>query len=278
MRTSVQRIIVPGEISWCSFALVALLAITVSTSAAPTSSNCDRLLLVGTASPALESAIPSAPDTIQFTRTCDSPFISVSKEFLKPPIAFTNSGTALSNCGKSLPAGPAAFLLALTGFFCVTLVKDRKAWLAALAALLYVGQVGIDAVPKLMLHIYSKQQIEQLSSPKGSYVYELDNSYRLRSDAEGTRYIGLLHHLGGIPQTETAITATNQGGRINALWRAYKQTTAEKNPTAFASAIIQSLYNLKLSLSYLTHRVEQPVCFSSAFIFELIPRGPPMLA
>lgn len=126
---------------------------------------------------------------------------TVAAEFLKAPAADLQS---VSVNAKSLPAVPGALFMALVGFLCVSLVKDRRVWLAALAGLLWLGQTGFTALPHLASHLRSKKQIQQ-SSPTLTYISELEGSFRLRSDIEGTQYIGLLRHLAGIPDVTMSL-------------------------------------------------------------------------
>ena len=133
----------------------------------------------------------------------DSKFPGIGRELLTPPPLSTNSFFSASTPGqlpyaKPLPAVPATLFMVLTGFLCVSLVRDRKVWLAALAGLLCVGQTGIKAVPQLALRLCHRNHAEQQFPAELIYPYYLENS-RLRSDIEGTQYIGLLRHLAGIP-------------------------------------------------------------------------------
>jgi len=234
--------------------LVVLLSFLVLTAAnaAPTVSNRSSNLVVSAVSPSSDAHIPIVADVTCTIESGDSHLAEVAAEFLKPPPAFTGSPPALPVGAKSLPAVPGALLMVLTGFLCVSLVKDRKVWLAALAGLLWLGQAGIQAVPQLALRLSHRNHTEQQLDAELTYPYYLENSNRLRSDIEGTQYIGLLHHLAGIPQ----------------------DTMSFPSP----SAIISERYSLNSLLNCLTLRVEQFICFSPAFIFENLPRGPPELA
>ena len=230
--------------------MVVLLSFLILTAAnaAPTISKSN--VVVSVVSPSSDAHIPVVSDVTCTIESGDSHLAGVAAEFLKPPPAFTGS-PALPAGAKSLPAVPGALLMVLTGFLCVSLVKDRKVWLAALAGLLWLGQAGIQAVPQLALRLSHRNHTEQQLSAELTYPYYLENS-RLRNDIDGTQYIGLLRHLAGIPQ-----------GTMSFL-----------SP----SAIISERYSLNLLLNCLTLRVEQFICFSPAFIFENLPRGPPLLA
>jgi hypothetical protein len=69
---------------------------------------------------------------------------------------------------RYLPGVPATFFLVATGFVCVSLVRDRRAWLAGLAALLWLGQAGLHALPQLAAgqtsfkKLYQQRGCEQL--------------------------------------------------------------------------------------------------------------------
>jgi len=232
--------------------LVVLLPFLILTAAnaTPTVSNCSSNLVVSAVSPGSDAHIPIVAEVTCTTEFDDSHLAGAAAEFLKPPPAFTGSPAAPIGA-KSLPAVPAAVLMVLTGFLCVSLVKDRKVWLAALAGLLWLGQAGIQAVPQLALRLSHRNHTAQQLDAELTYPYYLENSNRLRSDIEGTQYIGLLHHLAGIPQDTMSLLSP--------------------------SAIISEQYSLNSLLNCLTLRVEQFICFSPAFIFENLPRGPPEL-
>ena len=172
--------------------LLPLLVLSAA-SAAPTVNNCSSNLVVSAESPTSNAYIPVVADAAFAAEFGNSHLAQAAAEFLKPPPAFTGSPAAPVGV-KTLPAVPGALLMGLTGFLCVSLVKDRRFWLAALAGLLWVGQTGIQAVPQLAVRISHKNHIAQQLDTQLTYPYYLENS-RLRSDVDGTQYIGLLRHL-----------------------------------------------------------------------------------
>jgi hypothetical protein len=212
--------------------------------AAPTVSDYNRDVAAPTLSLISDASHIESYEINQIGEPTNSHLASVAAEFLKPPAA--TDLQALSISAKSLPAVPGALFLGLTGFLCVSLVKDRRVWLAALAGLLWLGQTGFAALPQLASHLCSKKQIQQQSPISLTYVSELDGSFRLRSDIEGTQYISVLRHLAGIP-----------------------------NPGKILAAIIFESYNFNLLLKCSAVRTEQIVSFSPAFIFARLARGPP---
>ena len=226
--------------------LLVFLSILVASAAiaAPTVSDYNRDVAAPTLSLSADIDSTQTCEINQIGEPTNSHLASVAAEFLKPPAA--TDLQALSISAKSLPAVPGALFLGLTGFLCVSLVKDRRVWLAALAGLLWLGQTGFAALPQLASHLCSKKQIQQQSPASLTYVSELEGSFRLRSDLKGTQYIGVLRHLAGIP-----------------------------NPGKILAAIIFESYNFNLLLKCSAVRTEQIVSFSPAFIFARLARGPP---
>jgi len=222
------------------------LHVASAASAAPTVGDYNRDLVAPALSANLDAPGVSSYEINQIGEPTNSHLASVTAEFLKPPAATDLQAQSIS--AKSLPAVPGALFLGLTGFLCVSLVKDRRVWLAALAGLLWLGQTGFTSLPQLASHIRSKKQIQQSATGGQSltYVSQLDGSLRTRSNLEGTEYIGLLRHLAGIP-----------------------------NPGKILAAIIVESYNFNLLLKCSAVRTEQIVSFSPAFIFARLARGPP---
>ena len=256
--------------------LVSLVVVTVA-NAAPTMSRSttavDCAVFLRT-----QAHSTVAHEVTQVGEASDSPLAQVGVELFKPPVGFMDSPAPPIHT-KSLPAVPGALLMGLTGFLCVSLVKDRRVWMAALAALLWAGQAGVQALPQLALRLTHKNHSRQQLHPEVTYPHYVQNSNRTRSDIEGTQYIGLLHHLAGIPQRKSTFTHT-QWGKAKALTashvvRAQRLNCARGN--IFPSAIIPKQYSLNLLTSCLAV-ISQSIRFSPAFIFENLPRGPPELA
>jgi hypothetical protein len=144
------------------------------------------------------------PEKDNNTGLFKSQLASISEEFNKPPVKYgESSATAIGV--KSLPPAPGTLLMVLVGFFCVSLVKDRRIWLAALSGLLWAGQAGISLLPQLAINVSGIVLSEnQSSSHYFACLCEPKQPNRLRSDIEGTCYVGLLRHLAGIPNAETS--------------------------------------------------------------------------
>ena len=212
--------------------------------AAPTVSDYNRDVAAPTLSLSADIDSTQTYEINQIGEPTNSHLASVAAEFLKPPV--DSKSPASPSQPKPLPPVPGAIFLGLAGFLCVSLVRDRRVWLTALAGLLWLGQTGFAALPQLASHLRNKKQIQQQSPASLTYVSELEGSFRLRSDLEGTQYIGVLRHLAGIP-----------------------------NPEKILAAIIFESYNFNLLLKCSAVRTEQIVSFSPAFIFARRPRGPP---
>ena len=239
--------------------------------AAPTISNGDVLYCA--VSPSSNLDIEAVPELAELTEFGDSHLASVAAEFLKPPTDFPALAASPVINAKALPAVPRAILLVLTGFLYVSLVRDRKVWLTALAGLLWASQAGIQTLPQLALRLSYKNHSKHQLCAELTYPDYLENSYRLRCDIEGTQYIGLLRHLAGIPDS----TTSRLQPRLSFLRKQEsRQIKDEFKVPQFA--IIKLLSYLIPPTICLAYRAEQFICFSPAFIFENLPRGPPLLA
>lgn len=185
-------------------------------------------------------------DIGHFTGLFNSQLDSVSKEFHRPPVKNGELQNTYKGV-KSLPPAPKTLLMVLVGFLCVSLVKDRRVWLAALTGLLWAGQAGVSILPQLAANVAGRGRSEKQSS--ANQVVHLTgqkHTYRLRSDIEGTCYIGLLRHLEGIPKSGKPFIPNTKVGH----------------------KILQATECLATS-------ARQHVLYSSAFIIASLARGPP---
>jgi len=266
------------------FAVLLLLAVSVA-NASPTATTDNTIM--PTVQQVPDTPTVAAPNN-EAIEPIDSKLADIGRLLLTPPALSTSSSFSASTSGqfphaKSLPAVPAAILMVLTGFLCVSLVRDRRVWLAALASLLWVGQAGIQALPQLALRLSHKNHSQQQLYAGLTYPYYLENSSRLRSDIEGTRYMGLLHHLAGIPDSTMSFSRTMSflQPRLSFLHKQESRNTShEPRSTNRAPqfAIIRQLSCLIPATNCPASRAEQFICFSPAFIFAQLPRGPPLVA
>ena len=121
-------------------AIVLSSVVVAAAEAMPTMSDCDRRRITCAMSPGSRAHATFMFGSSRTTEPCSLRLVGITAEFLKPPSYFACSPSAPIQA-KLLPAVPAALLMVLTGFLCVSLVKDRKAWLAVLAAEKVVGVI-----------------------------------------------------------------------------------------------------------------------------------------
>lgn len=217
------------------FALILLLAVARA-KAAPTIADTDAKLVAHSVSQSCPADSHLADQVRLVNGTCDSALANIATDLLKPPADFKNLAV-LPPGTKSLPAVPAALFMGLTGFMCVSLVRDRKVWLAGLTALLWIGQLSITTLPRFVSFVkreaYSVHCAANSEQRTAYTLYVIRNTqYELRTT----------NHK---PQT-TNITAINE---------------------VFSYLIPQAICLAEIA--------RQITCFSPAFIFESIPRGPP---
>jgi len=229
---------------------------------------------------------------------------SISEEFNKPPVRYGNS-TATAIGVKALPPAPGTLLMVLIGFLCVSLVRDRRFWLAILSGLLWAGQAGISLLPQLALEVSGGTLSEnQSSSHHLARLCEPQDPNRLRSDIEGTCYVGLLHHLAGIPNDETPSMShikvrhkLQQTSRRMPLSFCRRTCCSGKSVQSFCSpgtlfqnnfrntfryytkalhfAITANSSCLNHAIQCLIQGIEQLNYFNTAFINASLARGPP---
>ena len=231
---------------------------------------------------------------------------SISKEFHRPPVKNGESQNTYMGV-KSLPPAPKTLLMVLVGFLCVSLVKDRRVWLAALAGLLWAGQAGVSILPQLAANIAGRGRSEKQSSAhQVAHLTGQKHPYRLRSDIEGTCYIGLLRHLEGIPKSGKSFIPNTivrhklqQGTERISIWSSFRTCSSSKSLQSLANhkffALPKNNFQkenrycgeeshsaIAAFSSYLFHATEclapgarQHVLYSSAFIIASLARGPP---
>jgi hypothetical protein len=189
----------------------------------------------------------------------DISLANTATEFLKPPPGFVQLPDNLSPGFMILPAVPAAIFMVLCGFFCVVFVKDRRVWLVALAGLFWAAQMGINAIPKLVLRLAERNSSHSRLTQLSPLLYIRNFSELPAYNNEDTRYIGLLRHLAGIPALGFKFQVLN-----------FEYNKAQK----LLDAIIP-LQASNLLLRCLVKKTEQFTYFTPAFIFDNLARGPP---
>jgi len=203
----------------------------------------------------------------------DSRLANLAYDLLPPSAAALTTATATTSPVEALPAVPAAVFMGVVGFICVSFVKDRRLWLAALTGLLWAGQTGLQALPGLVLRLTQQNHNSHLQTAgRTAHRYYFEHPSRLRSDLEDTEYIGLLHRLAAIPN----LTVSSLQPRLSLL---QKQEPTIREPQTLnktsQSAIIYYLSRPVELFNCPASRAGQFISFSPAFIFENLPRGPP---
>ena len=239
---------------------VLLLWLLVTTAnASPTIGKQNGTFVAPALSPASNARFTIGVDVADTIASDNSRLALLAGELLSPPDPYIDSSTP-----KSLPPVPGALLMVVTGFLCVSLVKDHKLWLTAVAGLFWVGQSGFHAVPHLAMRLGHRMHNHRQFAAELMYPYYLQNA-RLRCDMEGSSYIGLLRYLEGIP-----------GGKISLLQKKYSRH-ADNEVRAHQPALIEISSRIITALNCLTVKIRPFTCFSQASIFQNLPRAPPKI-
>ena len=262
-------------------------------------SDCNENFLAGAVSPTSEAHISFVHKTSHIIEPSNAHLANIGVELLKPPADLRNSAPVGA---KILPPIPAALFMVLTGFLCVSLVKDRRLWLAALVSLLWAGQAGFHAIPQLAAHMNSQKHIQRKTPDNTACLYRFEDSCRLRSDIEGTQYIGLLHHLAAIPagtmslllpvslpslqakrafnpeRTKACPEHGRMGRRASNIIASRKRIVSVRTRSYAGApqfAIAHFSFLLNPAVICPAARAEQYIHFSPASTFAQLARGPP---
>ena len=191
----------------------------------------------------------------------DSSFIEIGKELSEPTVVIVNSIDV-----QQLPAVPATLFMVLSGFLCVSLVRDHKVWLSVVFGALRLGVAGVNVVPRLLVN-YSKVDVKQSSAKEAICVFR--DFFRPMFDVQGTRYVGLLRRMttagdDGFADNYGGKTATAHRHSSDVLALSFLRS-ALSNLHSYLSAII-SFYNSQFSLAYLPVRISNLGHSSQVFI------------
>jgi hypothetical protein len=193
------------------------------------------------------------------------------KAFFQLPLPDGRTPAVTEN-NRCLPAVPSSIAMVLTGFLCISLVRDRKVWLTLIAGLLAIGQAGIDVLPELSSRLSRKAHVSRLIEPTLTALCPLSHYLTLDGCRNKTLHAGLFPHFEAIPRHENAFT--NNHSLLSLLCPG----VAEKNISAFQYAIIHVQLALSKLSNCLVSGTGQFVCFSPISCFNLRPRGPPAFA
>jgi len=270
-------------------------------------SDCNESFPAGAVSPTSEAHISFVHKTSYIIEPSNAHLANIGVELLKPPADLTNSAPVGA---KILPPIPATLFMVLTGFLCVSLVNDRRLWLAVLAGLLWAGQAGFHAIPQLAAYMSSQKHIQQKTPDNTACLYRVEDCCRSRSDIEGTGYIGLLHHLASIPagtmslllpaslsslqaqrafspertklvlsEVEGACPEHSRMGRRASILIAPRKRVVPARTRSSAGALQFAIAHFSFLLNPAVicpaARAEQYIHFSPASTFARLARGPP---
>lgn len=239
------------------------LVLTTCVQASPTTNMNDLLS---------HSSFSITQEPTKFLRFVTLELVGIDIETVRPHIASAISGSSQTDAVKSLPAVPTAVLMALIGFLCVSMVRDRRVWLAALSAILWTGWASIRTVPQLASHFCPKTHAGKYFATGAADFYLLKNTDHAHCDIEDTRYISLLNYLAGIPDNKRLSQHFCQAGHANILEQCKDRFRQSKLLTT------NSLFPIILLTCRLVPITELFVYFKPAFIFQTLSRGPPETA
>jgi hypothetical protein len=148
-----------------------------------------------------------------------------------------------------LPATPASGLLTLVGFVCISLIRDRRIWLAGFAGLSLFGQTGTQAVA-------SSSRDED--SQAGGNLF--------RSYPKGLT----------LPNTAGVFAFSQKDiPRVNFTHTVFRTAAGSDYHWSY-SAVLNLVLRPDSNALCLVSGTRQFACFSPALIFCRMPRGPPM--
>ena len=209
----------------------------------------------------------------------DSPhnhIAELGRQLLQPPSYNSTSAGSEHITVKALPPVPATILMTIVGFFCVSLARDRKVYLAALAGLLWAGHAGLNALPQLADHIWRNVHTAKHHNNKLELSHLIADALRTRPEIEGADFIALLHYLEGIPK---GVSVPVSSKLLSASDKASLSFChSHKGGHLSFVAILAERFNPDTLINCPARFAERFICFSPAFIFDQLPRGPPYLS
>jgi hypothetical protein len=168
---------------------------------------------------------------------------------LYPAIMDVPASEPTSVFAMVLPATPASGLLTLVGFICISLIRNRRIWLAGFAGLSLAGQTGTQAV------VSSSRNDD--SQARGNLFRSYPRGLTLPNTA------GVF----AFPQKDIP--------RVNFTHTAFR-TAAGSDYHCSYPAVLNLVLRPDSNGLCLVSGTRQFVCFSPALIFCRMPRGPPI--
>lgn len=237
---------------------------------------------VGDSICALSEAISPAREQllIDSVAVSDSSLATIGTEILQVPSAEQALGNLaltaeISPEFKPLPAIPAAVTLVLTGFLCVSLVRDRKTWLAVCVGLFCLGQLGISALPKFANNLRNALKPGDISSSVINRIANTAAGLRQRCEIEQTRYIALLRMLSGIPDHGRSSTSNRISAADIVCDLVISAQSNLKVKMSTYAAYISNLFGFQTLSSCPVRSTGHNSAFTPAFCIATLPHGPP---
>ncbi len=228
----------------CSILVLAVLYAALPADARPTWSNEESFY-----SSSIEVAVGNEQCSPAYYRSsADNPEIS-QLAILYPATMDVSASETTSVSAMVLPATPASGLLTLVGFICISLIRDRRIWLAGFAGLSLAGQTGTQAV------VSSSRDDD--SQRRGNLFRSYPKGLTLRNTAD--------------------VFAFSQKDipRVNFTHTAFRTAAGSDYHWSY-SAILNSVSRPDSSSLCLVSGTRQSDCFQPALIFCRKPRGPPI--
>jgi len=233
---------------------------------------------LGASSPADQTSLIFDTDVVS-----DSSLADIGTELTKIPSTEETAGHLASVFGvsgvssdyKVIPAVPAALTLVLTGFLCISLVRDRKTWLAACVGLVCLSHFGISALPKLADNLRVALKPGEVSSVVSRRIALFASRLRVRSEVEETRYIALLRMLSGIPDSGRSSTFNIISSTDSVCNLVISTQSNLKYKVSTFAAYISNLFGFETLSSCPVRSTGHSLAFTSAFCISNLPHGPP---
>jgi len=130
--------------------LLLLFILSAVAECAPTLVDREGSAVVGSAARSRVESLEFRLGTVSVAGGDYSPLAAVAVEFHKPSVRYPGASSP-AIVTKSLPAVPGALLMAVVGFVCVSVVRDRRTWLAVVTCLLWAGQSRFSLLPRVAL-------------------------------------------------------------------------------------------------------------------------------
>jgi len=180
----------------------------------------------------------------------DNPIINCFQtEPQMPPIKRVTASTLpFQTTAKSIPAGPTAILMVISGFACVSLVRDRRWWLSLVLALLCLSQAALG-----------------LSAPRRAYICRGKSITRPKEPAPIAKLIDLSSH------ARPARLKAKRTGPLKTFLSKYKYPQIACSLIFLQNCILDESQNPQF------HKQQALGCLQLRLLLASAPRGPPTL-